>query len=136
MSAIPQEARDEQFKSEQFVNKWLCGNRADGYPISEPIKRLMVRMVNSVVEQERIKYQQKHLEREREYILPAFRFADEVGIDLATLVREAKGNCNVRLWEAMRDLIRGLKEENRRLRLTQEEPLIRPDAAHEFGDDQ
>ena len=49
---------------------------------------------------------QRYLLQECDYIIPAFKFAKELDIDLDALVRESKGNCNIRLWETMRDMIR------------------------------
>ena len=48
----------------------------------------------------------KWLAYEIDYILPVFKLAEKLGIDLPLLVREAKGNCVIRLFEALEDRLK------------------------------
>jgi len=50
-----------------------------------------------VMNKESRQHKEKWMMYEKEYILPCFDLADEVGINLHALVREANGNCVIRL---------------------------------------
>lgn len=48
---------------------------------------------------------------EDDYVLPTFKWAEEMGFDLHELVREAKGNCVVRFFEKLRADLKKLQRE-------------------------
>ncbi len=56
-------------------------------------------------EKERDEARTKWWEYERDYILPMFKWATEMGFDLTLLVAEAKGNCAERFYQAMKALV-------------------------------
>jgi hypothetical protein len=46
---------------------------------------------------------------EQDYILPVFKWAEEMGIDLRALVSEGKGNSTVRFFQTLREKINSLR---------------------------